>query len=314
MNAPQRFNPVAAAVRDEQSASELQRLLQGDYSPRYMLEGDSMDKMMRLAEQMATSKLSVPEYLRGNIGDCLAIVTQAMLWNMNPFAVAQKTHIVNGRLGYEAQLVHAVLQNSGAVQGLPVYEYEGKGEGLQCRVGFTPAGGYEVVFGEWLAISQIKVRNSPLWATNPRQQLGYLQIKNWARAFAPGAILGVYSADELADSAGPGASDAPPAPKGPQRRSASAPAPAPATSSEPDPDTGEVAPPASSSTQGPLTPPPVTDSRGAISGGQAAYLRGKLKAANLDEAGICERYGMAKLEDMNVDSFDELKSELLALK
>lgn len=311
MNAPQRLTPIALAAQEQ--SSELQRLLQGDYSPRYMLEGDSMDKMMRLAEQMATSKLSVPEYLRGNIGDCLAIVTQAMLWNMNPFAVAQKTHIVSGRLGYEAQLVHAVLQNSGSVQGAPVYEYEGNGENLKCRVGFKLRNELEVTMGEWLSLSQVQVRNSPLWKTNPKQQLGYLQVKNWARAFCPGAILGVYSADELEDAAGPGASDAPPAPKGPQRRSAAAPAPATTASTEPDPDTGEVAPPASSKTEDAPPPPARTDARGLVSQGQANYLRGKLKAANLEEAGICQRYGVDKLEALNVDAFDELKSELLAL-
>ena len=36
---------------------------------------------------------------------------------MNPFAVAQKTHVVNGSLGYEAQLVNAVVQASGAIDG-----------------------------------------------------------------------------------------------------------------------------------------------------------------------------------------------------
>ena len=68
---------------------------------------------------MAKGKVTVPEHLRGNVGDCMAIATQAMLWNMDPFVVAQKTHIVSGRLGYEAQLVNAVLQNSGAIRGMP---------------------------------------------------------------------------------------------------------------------------------------------------------------------------------------------------
>ena len=187
MNAP--LTQVAAAAAQAATGdSELTRLLQGDYSPRYMLEGDSMDKMMRLAEQMATSRLSVPEHLRGNIGDCLAIITQAMLWNMNPFAVAQKTHIVSGRLGYEAQLVNAVVQNSGAVRGAPRYEYRGEGEQLECRVGYVLRGETELTFGEWLMFKSVTTRNSPLWKTNVKQQLGYLQVKNWARAFTPGEI------------------------------------------------------------------------------------------------------------------------------
>ena len=219
MNAP--LTQVAAAAAQAATGdSELTRLLQGDYSPRYMLEGDSMDKMMRLAEQMATSKLSVPEHLRGNIGDCLAIITQAMLWNMNPFAVAQKTHIVSGRLGYEAQLVNAVVQNSGAVRGAPRYEYRGEGEQLECRVGYVLRGEAEPTFGEWLMFKSVTTRNSPLWKTNVKQQLGYLQVKNWARAFTPGAILGVYTVDELEDGL------AQPTPR------ATAPAPSPAPKPE----------------------------------------------------------------------------------
>ena len=118
----------------------------------------------------------------------------------NPFAVAQKTHLVNGVLGYEAQLVNAVVQNSGAVRGAPHYEYRGEGPALECRVGFVLRGQTEITWGEFLRSDSVTTKNSPLWKTNPKQQLGYLQIKNWARAYAPGAIMGVYTTDELDDS------------------------------------------------------------------------------------------------------------------
>lgn len=200
MNAPT-LSPVAAAAHTVAAgASELDRLLQGEYSPRYMLEGDSMDKMMTLAEQMATSKLSVPEHLRGNVGDCLAIITQSMLWNMNPFAVAQKTHVVSGRLGYEAQLVIAVVQNSGAIRGAFRFESRGEGANVETRAGAVLRGETEVTWGEWLSASTVTTKNSPLWKTNPRQQMSYLQAKNWSRLYCPGAILGVYSVDELEDA------------------------------------------------------------------------------------------------------------------
>ncbi len=174
----------------QQRDSDFDRLLQREWSPREVLEEDNLAKMTKVAEMLASSKVSVPDHLRGNVGDCMAIVTQAMLWNMNPFAVAQKTHLVNGRLGYEAQLVNAVLQASGLVRGMPRYEYRGEGEALECRVAFVPRCESELVWGEWLVLKAIITRNSPLWKTNQRQQLGYLQIKNWARSFAPGAILG----------------------------------------------------------------------------------------------------------------------------
>jgi hypothetical protein len=202
MNAPN-LSPIAAAAHATAGPSELDRLLQTDYSPRYMLEGDSMDKMMLLAQQMATSKLSVPEHLRGNVGDCLAIITQAMLWNMNPFAVAQKTHVVSGRLGYEAQLVIAVVQNSGAIRGAFRFESRGTGASIETRAGAVLRGETEVTWGEWLSAASVTTKNSPLWKTNVAQQMSYLQAKNWSRLYCPGAILGVYSVDELEDIAPP---------------------------------------------------------------------------------------------------------------
>jgi hypothetical protein len=47
---------------------------------------------------------------------------------MNPYAVAQKTHLVNGVLGYEAQLVNAVISSSSAIVGRFHYEYGGDWE------------------------------------------------------------------------------------------------------------------------------------------------------------------------------------------
>ena len=158
---------------------------------------DMFDSMLKIANMMATAKTTVPKHFQGSQGDCMAVVMQASQWKMNPFAVAQKTHLVNGTLGYEAQLVNAVITTSGAITGTFKYEYKGEGNNLECRVGAVLKGETEVTWGEWLNISLVTVKNSPLWKTNPKQQMGYLQVKNWARMYAPAAILGVYTADEL---------------------------------------------------------------------------------------------------------------------
>ncbi|MGW9066960.1 RecT family recombinase [Achromobacter animicus] len=165
-----------------------------------VLHADNMDSMMRAAELMAAGKATVPKHLQGSPSDCMAVIMQAMQWNMNPFVVAQKTHLVNGQLGYEAQLVNAVVQSSGAITGRFHYEYTGDGNGLACRVGAVIAGETDITWGEWLKVSDVTTKNSPLWKTNPRQQMGYLQVKNWTRAYTPGALLGVYTSDELIDA------------------------------------------------------------------------------------------------------------------
>jgi hypothetical protein len=156
-----------------------------------------MEQFNALATVMAAGKVIVPKHLQQSQGDCFAIVMQAAQWGMNPFSVAQKTHLVNGVLGYEAQLVNAVIQSSGAIKGRFHYEYKGEGDQLACRVGAIINGEVELVWSEWLEKRQVTTQNSPLWKTNPKQQLGYLQVKNWARLYCPGAILGVYSDDEL---------------------------------------------------------------------------------------------------------------------
>lgn len=161
------------------------------------MDPNAMDKMLRVAEIMAAGRATVPKHLQNNVPDCLAVTMQAMTWGMSPFVVAQKTHLVNGTLGYEAQLVNAVVQASGAINGRFHYEYEGKSPNLMCRVGAVLRGESEITWGMWLSEKDVTTKNSPLWKTNPAQQLGYLQVKNWTRLFSPGSILGVYTPDEI---------------------------------------------------------------------------------------------------------------------
>ena len=73
-----------------------------------MLNGDLMNTINQMATMMANGNCTIPDHLQGNHADCYAIALQACQWMMNPFQVAQKTHLVNGTIGYEAQLVNAV--------------------------------------------------------------------------------------------------------------------------------------------------------------------------------------------------------------
>lgn len=177
-----------------------------------MSDDQLFDRMYRLSEVMASSKITVPKHLQGNTGDCMAIVMQSAQWKMNPFSVAQKTHIVNGNIGYEAQLVAAVINSSGVVSDRFVFEWDGDwaklrgndGEKelertLTVKVSATISGESEPRVLE-VAMSQATVRNSPLWKSDPKQQLAYLAQKKWARLFAPDVILGVYSNDEFEDA------------------------------------------------------------------------------------------------------------------
>ena len=185
MNAKTEAVPAIFSAGQQMTAGEL------------MMNPAIMEALYKFATVMADSKFTVPKHLQGNVGDCLAVAMQATLWGMHPFTVAQKTHQVGGTLGYEAQLVNAVVELSGAIVGGFEYEFKGSGPNVECRVGAIRRGRSEITWGEWLSAATVTTKNSPLWKTNPKQQMGYLQVKNWARLYAPGAILGVYTPDEL---------------------------------------------------------------------------------------------------------------------
>lgn len=216
-----------------------------------LILGPGFERVQSFAALMSKGAVSVPQHFRGNMGDCMAITIQALGWKMNPFAVAQKTHMSqSGALGYEAQLVSAVLVSSGAINGEPDYEPIGDWSKVLGKVeerksdkgGKYYAATYTKEDEKGLGViviatlrgdskprrlpvmmSQAYPRFSTQWATDPYQQLCYLAVRKWGRLHSPGAILGVYTPDELdgsevAAGSGPGMKTI-------------------------DPDTGEIKPP-----------------------------------------------------------------------
>ncbi|MDX4480051.1 RecT family recombinase [Klebsiella pneumoniae] len=171
---------------------------------------EGMDRLVRFATLMADSKATVPAHLAGKPADCLAVTMQAAQWGMNPFAVAQKTHVVNGMLGYEAQLVNAVVSSSNLLATRLNYKWDGDWSKVSGKTDKSPSLTVTVwatLKGEseprtlTISMAQAGVRNSPLWEQDPRQQLAYLCVKRWARLHTPDVLLGVYTPDELQETA-----------------------------------------------------------------------------------------------------------------
>lgn len=196
-----------------------------------VLDEGNMNRLFALAEMMSSGRATLPKHLQGNKGDCLAVAMQATQWRMNPFAVAQKTHLVNGTLGYEAQLVIAVINNSGAITDRLNWEWfgpwekiVGKFKQVESRTKKDDDGhAKKYIVPAWepkdeeglgvfvratvkgeahprelvLLMTQARTRNSTLWTEDPKQQLAYLAAKRWGRLHTPDVMLGVYTPDEL---------------------------------------------------------------------------------------------------------------------
>ena len=155
----------------------------------------NMDSAIRLAEIMATGQL-VPKHLQNHPGDCLMVIEQAMRWNMSPFAVAQCTSVIQGRLNYEGKLVAAVVQSAPGVMASR-FQYEFSGEGDTRQI--TASGlmrGEDKPKSVTVILRDVRTSNE-MWKKQPDQQLVYSANRIWARRYAPEVMLGVYSPDEL---------------------------------------------------------------------------------------------------------------------
>jgi len=153
-----------------------------------------MDGAFRLAEMMARGKM-VPDHLKGSAADCFMVIEQAMRWNMSPFAVAQCTSSIKGKLMFEGKLVAAAVESSGAIVGNLDYTFTGTGDDRVIKVSGRRVGDAEVKTVE------VKLRDArtdnPLWKRQPDQQLVYHGVRVWARRWTPAVILGVYSREEM---------------------------------------------------------------------------------------------------------------------
>lgn len=144
---------------------------------------------MPLADRMALTD-------RMTAANCFLIVNQAVRWNMDPFAVAQCTSVIKGRICHEGKLIAAMIEDK---LGIPLdYTWTGDGEKMSVKVSgkFTDGRGVREIEGtvaDWKTTRD----GSPWVPKQYRKMLGYRGAREWCRLWAPGLLLGVYSSDEL---------------------------------------------------------------------------------------------------------------------
>jgi len=192
---------MSTKALEERIADKIDRALTEGMSVSASDGGTQFGKMievMEFAKIMAIGGVALPQFLRGNVGACLAICIQAIEWRMSPFAVANKAYVVNDRVAYESQLIHAVIEQRAPLVGRLRHTFSGDGASRRCTV-IGRVIGEDVPF-EYTSpeFKDINPKNSPLWKTKPDLQLYYNSSRDWARMYFPDVILGVYSDDEIA--------------------------------------------------------------------------------------------------------------------
>lgn len=205
--------PAAGAGSQAPAVRRLERMVVDSAVP--IFDTGMFEHMMRIAKLMANSSL-VPEHLNRvkkvngrdyaiepdeAIANCFLVTNQAMHWKMDPFAVAQHTHVTKGKIGYEGKLIAAAINSNPSIVERLSYQYEGAGPNRKVIATARHAAdrgpkSIEGTVGQW----QTKEKDGSVkenWAKNPDQQLSYRGAREWARRHFPEIILGVWGDDEL---------------------------------------------------------------------------------------------------------------------
>jgi len=147
---------------------------------------------------------TLPAHLAGKPADCFRIVVQAAKWGMDPFQVAECTSLVHGRMCYEGKLIASILHSMNALEGRLEYQVDGEGQRSKITISGRPKGAKKecVLVGtveQWRTHTTNKegraIPNN--WDRDPHSMLVYRGTRQWARLYAPGAIMGIYTPDEF---------------------------------------------------------------------------------------------------------------------
>lgn len=179
------------------------RLVETDSPP--LLHGDIMtnpamfDHVQRFARLLSASAFT-PKHLKGSdeqrtVANCFRVAAQAMRWGYDPFAVADETYEVHGRLGYQGKLIIAVVNSRANMKGRLRFEYAGTDQNMTVTVvgQFTDEDSPRTVT---LAVHQAKTSNE-MWTKDPEQKLAYSGAIRWARRHCPEVVMGVQSVEDL---------------------------------------------------------------------------------------------------------------------
>jgi hypothetical protein len=204
-------------------------------SLRLYLDEALYERTKQLARIMADAEGFTPKHLIGKTAACFVVISCSLNWKLDPHFVARATYQTpGGSIGFMGTLVQAILEQSGRLVGGIEYEWTGDwnrvlgkykivqgstGRGSYPSPTWTPqdAVGLGIIVrarlrnepkprvwpgeGQPFQLSQCFPLNSPLWATDPKTQIGYLAVRRFANQAAPALLGGMpFDEDELLDA------------------------------------------------------------------------------------------------------------------
>lgn len=166
----------------------------------------TMDKMMELAKFWAKSTI-VPVSYMNRPENCLVALEMASRMGVSPMMVMQNLYVIQGKPSWSGQAVAALVKADPRFKAVEL-NYVGQ-EGTDSWGAYISAENVKTgktVKGATVTIAIAKKegwfqKSGSKWQTTPELMLAYRAYAWFGRVFCPERMMGMQSADEIADVA-----------------------------------------------------------------------------------------------------------------
>lgn len=157
--------------------------------------------MQRKAKAYATSDI-VPTQFR-NVSNCIVALEMAQRMDMNPLMLMQNSFIIHGKLGWSSTFIIARINSCGRFSSLK-FRFSGEGDSRSCVAYAKDRESGEILESVQINMAMAKAEGwlskaGSKWKTMPDLMLQYRAASFFGRAYAADMLLGMQSAEELAD-------------------------------------------------------------------------------------------------------------------
>lgn len=189
-------------AKTEESAL-VEKTLSGISATNVWQDKEAFNQLLRVSQMLSQSSL-VPQNYQGKPQDCFIAAEMATRMNISPIFVMQNLYVVKGKPSWAGQACMAMINNCGKFRDVK-HVYTGKKgtDDRGCYVTAVRISDGEVVNGTEVTLNMAKSEgwtSNSKWKNLPEQMLGYRAASFFARMYCPEALMGLQTAEEIADT------------------------------------------------------------------------------------------------------------------
>lgn len=192
-------NAASAVVTKPQDRQQLPMIQDsGEFS--MLLDSAKFHQLQRIGHMYATSKM-VPQHFQGDEASCMVAVQMAMRLQVDPFMFLQKTYVVGGKPGMEAQMAIALVNTRGPFEG-PIdwnFKHDDNNRVIEATAFATHRKTGRVCSSTltWETVVAEGWDKNKKWTSLREQMFAYRSAVFLARRYCPEVLMGMAMAEEL---------------------------------------------------------------------------------------------------------------------